>query len=320
MATDPQTRPIGRRVRRFIKPKFCFLLLLALVVVWLGSSAFVAYRLTRRKQPRFAETPPAIENATVAAIEPLVTDDGETICGWFCDVADARWSVLYLHGNGGSLTGSTTRMRELSRAGCDVLAIALRTHGDSTGETNDFGYSAWREVVEAVAWLERREPDQPIVVNGTSLGASAALFASARLGERVSAYILESPLRDLRTAVWNRLDLYLDWGLEYVACAGLMVAGRLVLPHLDEISPFEAAAGVPPSVPVLILYGAEDRHALPEEATAIAARIGAGARTVAIPGAAHVNLYSVDAALYWKTVVAFLDELATARQRVGIDP
>ena len=45
------------------------------------------------------------------------------------------------------------------------------------------------------------------------------------------------------------------------------------LPHLDEISPIEAIAGIPSSVPVLILAGEADPLARPEEARALLDRV-----------------------------------------------
>ena len=62
-----------------------------------------------------------------------------------------------------------------------MLLITLRAHGDSTGALNDIGFGARHDVVAAIDFLERCRPGRPIVVHGASLGAAAALFASAEL-------------------------------------------------------------------------------------------------------------------------------------------
>src|SRR5439155_260158 len=78
--------------------------------------------------------------------------------------------------------------------------------------------------------------------------------------------------------------------LDRVANAGFSVAGPAVLPDADRISPLEAAAGVPPGTPVLVLAGGADRHATPDEARAIADRLGPAAELVVIDAAGHLVL------------------------------
>ena len=168
--------------------------------------------------------------------------------------------------------------------------ISLRAHGDSSGDFNDIGYSARHDVVAAVEFLEENHPGRPIVVMGVSLGSAAALFASQELGLRVHGYILESPYQDLKTAVWNRTQTYLPPVLAQLGYAGLRLVGPVFLPHLDEISPIEAIAGIPSSVPVLILAGEADPLARPAEAKALLQRVAAHGDLLLFPGAGHHNL------------------------------
>src|SRR5207245_6234762 len=98
-------------------------------------------------------------------------------------------------------------------------------HGDSSGTYNDLGYSARHDVLAAVAYLEQRRPGRPIIIQGTSLGAAAAIYAASDLGDRISGYILECPYRDVRTAVRNRTTAYLPFLVDRLAYAGLTLAG-----------------------------------------------------------------------------------------------
>ena len=158
-------------------------------------------------------------------------------------------SVLLLHGNGGCRTSCLGRAEILARAGCTVLLISLRAHGDSTGQRNDIGQSARQDVFAAVDFLDRSNPGTPIVIHGTSLGAAAAVFASHELGTRVQGYILESPYQDLKTAVRNRteneLPPILDWiayrGLLAIAPAGLTRAREDFSARGDRRNPFQCA-------------------------------------------------------------------------------
>lgn len=293
MSNDSQKKP--RRRRRWLKR----LLVLAVlgVVLWLGSSYAVAYRLTRRPHPLAPEPVPALPWAADVRAFRLATTDHQDLGAWFvpgpADRPD-RPAVLLLHGNGARRGACVAEAELLHDAGSPVLMVTHRAHGDSTGDVNDIGFSARRDVVAAVEWLEQNQPGRPVVLWGQSLGAAAGLFAVEELGSRVRGYVLECPYRDLRTAVRNRLDNHLPPVLDRVADAGLSLMAPLVLPDIDRISPLEASANVPPGTPVLILAGGNDTRARPDEARAIAERIGPRADFVLIEKGGHLELLKAD--------------------------
>ena len=270
------------------------------LAAWLGSSYCVAYRYTHRAQPIVDETIPAIAWGHIDPLR-LTTSDGEQLGAWFIAGRAEQPVVLFLHGNGACRSTSLAPAELAASAGCAVLTVTLRAHGDSTGELNDFGFSARHDVVAAVDWIEKNQPGHRIVVFGQSLGAAAAIFAAKQLGTRVSGYILESPFRDVRSAVWRRLQLRLPWGLDWVAYAGLSTVSPWVIPNLDRISPLAAIDTIPSSVPVLILAGSADRRVPLDETRAIANRISTHARLVAIAGD-HLQLDQADPATYRSAV------------------
>jgi len=187
--------------------------------------------------------------------------------------------------------------------------ITLRAHGDSSGDFNDMGYSARHDIVAAVEFLERRLPDNPIVIHGLSMGGAAAVFASGELGDRVRGYILESPYQDLKVAVRNRLENALPPILDRIAYLGLLVVSPLVLPDLGKISPFHAVSGMPASVPVLILAGGEDPVARPDEAQAILDRVRSHGKLVLFEHAGHMNFPETYPDLYQRAVLGFIREI-----------
>ena len=194
----------------------------------------------------------------------------------------------------------------LAAEGCTVLLVSLRAHGDSTGEFNDIGYSARHDVIAAVEFLERYRPGKPIVVLGTSLGAAAAVFASGELAHRVAGYILESPYKDLKTAVRNRTENALPPGLDWIAYRGLLLVSSWILPDLNKISPLAAIGGIPGDVPVLILAGGDDRHARPEEAQALHDRVRAHGRLIVFEHGGHMNFPYASPERYRKAVLEFI--------------
>ena len=77
-------------------------------------------------------------------------------------------------------------MEWLAEADFNVLAITFRAHGDSTGQTHDFGWSERLDVIAAVRFLQEEFPQQPVYIQGRSLGAAAAIFAAGELKEEVA--------------------------------------------------------------------------------------------------------------------------------------
>ena len=200
--------------------------LAVVLLVWLVASFQVAYRLTHRPLARFEEPAPRV---AWGALEEhhLKTGDGEEIGAWFVDGRDDKPSVLLLHGNSGSRKTSLSRAAVFASAGCAVLMISLRAHGDSSGHYNDIGFSARRDVYAAVEFLNNRRPGRRVLVMGTSMGAAVATFAAAELGHRVDGYILESPYQDLKTAAWNRTDVYLPPVVSHAVYLGFSAIGPL---------------------------------------------------------------------------------------------
>jgi alpha-beta hydrolase superfamily lysophospholipase len=281
-------------------------------VFWLHSSLLFVYVMTRRPHVRFAEPAPDVAWATFEEHQ-LTTSDGHTLGAWFCRRPANGPCVILLHGNRGCRHDVLPAAEFFAKEGCAVLLVSLRAHGDSTGESNDFGYSARRDVIAAVEFLEKKRPGRPIVIKGISMGAAAAIFASAELGERVSGYILESPYRDLHQAVRNRTSMFLPPILDRVAYIGLALAGRVILPDADRIAPIEYVQGIPPSVPALFLSGTKDKRARSWEAQALCDRIADHAHLALFEGAGHGNLFLADPHRYAEVVTPLLHKVGSGR-------
>jgi alpha-beta hydrolase superfamily lysophospholipase len=291
--------------RRF---KLGLILLSVPLTFWLLASLAVAYRLTRRSQPPFPEPLPTADTGRFES-HRLKTIDGQEIGAWFEPGAENAASVLLIHGIGASRSACLSRAKILASRGYSVLMITLRAHGDSTGDFNDMGYSARYDIVAAVEFLERRLPDNPIVIHGLSMGGAAAVFACGELGDRVRGYVLESPYRDLKVAVWHRIKNALPPILDRIAYLGLLVVSPVVLPDLGMNSPVDAVSGIPSNVPVLILAGGEDPVARPDEAQAIFDRVRPHGKLILFEHAGHMNFPETYPDLYQRSVLGFIREI-----------
>jgi alpha-beta hydrolase superfamily lysophospholipase len=272
---------------------------------WLAVSTVVAYKLTRRPRPPYVETVPEVPWGAIESLR-LRSSDGVDIGAWFTPGGREGPSVIILHGYNGSRKESIPLTEMLVHAGCSVLAITLRSHGDSGGEGNDIGYSARHDVVAAVDYVEQRRPGRPIYIDGTSMGAAAAIYAGGELQTRVAGYILECPFRDIRSAVRNRTRAFLPFPLGDIAYLGLDVVGPVFLPEINRMSPVDRIAEIPQSVPLLIMAGGRDNRARPEEVTAIYERAVDHARLIVFPEATHGGFYLPGGAIYRDAVLQFL--------------
>jgi fermentation-respiration switch protein FrsA (DUF1100 family) len=278
---------------------------IALTLAWLALSLVVALKYTGRGRPPFDEPAPEI---AWGHIEPLRlhTQDGEELGAWFIDGRPEKPTILFLHGNSSCRSNCLPIGQALAANGDSVLLVTMRAHGDSTGSLNDFGYGARYDVMAAIGWLESNHPGRRIVVWGQSLGSAAALFAAGEIGMHVSGYVLECPYKDIYSTVWNRLQMRLPLVLDRVAYWGLLAVSPVVLPQASGLSPLEASANIPKSVPVLILAGSNDGRAPPDDARKIAGRIGEHARLVIFDGADHLGLQAADPGRYQAMIGEFI--------------
>jgi len=291
--------------RKWLK-RFAIYFALA-ATLWLLASYAGVYWLTRRPHAVFAEPLPELSWGKAQSFR-IATADGEELGAWFIDGRADQPLVLLLHGYRGCRRNCLPQAKIAADAGCPVLLISCRAHGDSTGDKCDVGYTSRKDVVAAVEWLRQRHPGRPVIVWGQSQGAAAAIFAASELNDQVAGYILECPYRDLRAAVWHRMEFYLPPIVRNVAYAGATFVAPLILPEVDDISPVKEASSIPKSARVLILAGEKDWRAPPDEARAIHARVQAPSRLLIVPGADHVRFAKANSQLYQEAVLQLIGE------------
>jgi alpha-beta hydrolase superfamily lysophospholipase len=282
---------------------FAFVFLLA---GWAVSTLAVTWSLTHRFRQQHPETPLEVSGSDRADLT-LSTSDGETLGAWLFPGREDRPVAIVMHGNNASRTQSRPTIELLARRGCTVLAVTLRAHGDSTGSVNDIGWSARRDVVAAVGFVEQRFPGRPIVVCGRSMSSAAAIFAAGELGHRVAGYWLEQPYNSLETAAWRRLQAQLPPIFDAVAFAGMRMWGLALLPvSLAEIAPVKCICDVPEGCPLVILSGDADLNLPLADVEQLFEQLKDRARLVVFPGAGHVGLPEKNPTLYEEEFDAFL--------------
>ncbi len=155
------------------------------------------WQLLYRPAAKVTRTPASVG----LAFDPVgfaATDTGQPrLKGWWVPAAaDApfrRYTVLYLHGQKGNLSGCVDALAALHAAGVNALAFDYRGYGES--EFVHPSEKRWREDTDWVlAYLEQTRQIAPgnIVLDGTELGANLAIETAAAHPE-LAGVVLNDP-------------------------------------------------------------------------------------------------------------------------------
>lgn len=120
----------------------------------------------------------------------LRTPDGETITGWYVPAEDAKWTVLFCHGNAGNISHRLGTLQVLHEMNANCLIIDYRGYGKSSGKPTEQG--TLLDIKAGWDWLvnEQKIDSSQIILFGRSLGGSIAAITAVDL--QPAAVILES--------------------------------------------------------------------------------------------------------------------------------
>ncbi len=132
---------------------------------------------------------PADINLTYEKVA-LKTEDGLKIAAWYIPAENARYTILFCHGNAGNMTHRLDSINLFNEMGLSCLLFDYRGYGDSQGQPTEAG--TYMDATAAWKWLteKRKIPPQRIIIFGRSLGGSIAAHLAGRVEPR--ALVLES--------------------------------------------------------------------------------------------------------------------------------
>ena len=195
----------------------------------------------------------------------IATPDGEHLQVWYLAAKPGQPTIMYLHGNAGSIADRTDRMAFYQRHGLGSLFVSYRGYGTSTGTPSEEGL-----VMDGIAahdWLVQAGiTSENIIVVGESIGAGVA--AQLALKRRLGAVIMEAPFTstmDVARPVywWLPVDLLMKDRFETIAI-------------IDQIK-----------VPLLIVHGEEDEITPVEQGRQLFAKASEPKTLNIIKGASH---------------------------------
>jgi len=172
------------------------------ILYWQGS-----WQLLYHPKAAIARTP-ASASLSYEPIRFATTETGTPqLTGWWLPVADARFTVLYLHGASGNLGDTVDEIAALHRQRLSVFAIDYRGYGQSQ-PARPSEKLLLQDAEWALAWLTvtRGIPAEKVLVYGTGLGANlAAELATepATVHSPLGGAILDQPLENAMAPVFD---------------------------------------------------------------------------------------------------------------------
>jgi fermentation-respiration switch protein FrsA (DUF1100 family) len=253
----------------------------AVVYAAVGLAAY----LGQRKLMYFPDTTrtlPAEVGLTGVAERMIETPDGHRVVAWYGKAKPGKPTLLYFHGNGGSLADRAPRIARFMAEGWGIYLMSYRGYGGSTGSPSEAANVADARLAYH-ALVGEGVPPASIVAYGESLGSGIAVRIAAE--QPVAGVILDAPYTSI---------------VDLAARAYPYLPVRLLLVDRYETARYIAAV----KAPILILHGARDSVIPVEMGRQLARLAPEPKRLVVFPNGGHSDLYidgnnAIDAVRAW---------------------
>jgi fermentation-respiration switch protein FrsA (DUF1100 family) len=118
------------------------------------------------------------------------TEDGLRLTGWYIPAENAKFTVLFCHGNGGNIMHRLDSINLFYKLGLSCFIFDYRGYGESEGRPSEEG--TYLDARSAYEWLTKEKKISPddIILFGRSLGGSIAAQLATKVKAR--ALIVES--------------------------------------------------------------------------------------------------------------------------------
>ena len=217
---------------------------------------------------------------------------GETLEAWSIEQDREPVTVLLFHGYGGSKDSLLGVARDLADRGLDCLLVDFFGSGGSSGSTTTLGVKEGHDVAAALGFARKRWPKHRLILYGSSMGAAAILRSVAHYSAKPDAVILESVFSSLLETTSRRFEL-MDLPPRPLADLLLFWGGLEAGIDARQHRPMADAQAV--RVPALVLHGARDTRATPDQALRVYHALRGPKRLHVAREGGHAPLLYVDA-------------------------
>jgi hypothetical protein len=214
-------------------------------------------------------------------------DDWPMLLAWYARARPGMATILYFHGNAGTLAGRAERVLPYLRHGYGVLLAGYSGYGGNPGAPTETGlYADGRAHLD---WLAAQGiASGQVVFYGESLGAAVAVQLATE--RRVRALVLEAPFASILHSARARFPMFaFDW----------LIKDKFA--NLDKIENIQA--------PLFIVHGGEDRVTAAQFGRMLFDKAKEPKAALWLEGAGHNDLAQFGMV---EAVVKFLDGMGTA--------
>ena len=171
------------------------------------------------------------------------TADRLLLHGWFIPAPNAKFTVLYCHGNGGNMMYFLNTVNFLNKLGLNCFIFDYRGYGESQGAPSENG--TYLDARAAYRWLTKKKSVAPqqIILFGWSLGGSIAAYLATK--SKSAGLVIENAFTSysaigqkffpyMPVKLFARFDYPTIDYVRKVTCPVLVIHSKN-----DEIIPFE---------------------------------------------------------------------------------
>ena len=167
----------------------------------------------------------------------IKTKDNINLKGWFHLKDLKKKTILFFHGNAGTLDNRIYKLNFLGNLDVNFLIIAWRGYSGSSGKPSEFGL--YQDAKSALNWLNSKGiTDDKIILYGESLGTSVAIEVGQN--RDFAGIILEAPFTSM-----------IDIGKKYYPIFPVKLLLKDKYVSKNKIKNVKS--------PVLVLHGKEDK-------------------------------------------------------------
>ena len=217
----------------------------------------------------------------------LPTIDGLVIESWYAKSASGKSTIIFFHGNAGTLADRAYKARLFMDAGYGVVLAGYRGFGRNDGKPTEQGL--YRDAQAVFNFLENEDidsGDKPggLVLYGESLGSGIAVqmarefaeLADATGANRITGVILEAPF----TSMSDAANYHYPW----------LPTQILVWDRFDSIEKISSIG-----VPLLVIHGRKDRTVPFEQGEKLFSVASDPKQALWLSDAGHVDVYDFGA-------------------------
>jgi fermentation-respiration switch protein FrsA (DUF1100 family) len=190
---------------------FVFDVLIAVAGIYLAGLGYL-WATQRGHVFRPGLGPLDLTGSTVASYmraESITTSDGLMLTAWYAPAQPGQRTLVYFHGNAGTLGDRHERVIPYLERGYGVLLVGYRGYGGNPGLPSERGlYQDGRAHLD---WLARHGlQGDALILYGESLGAAVAIEMA--LERKAASVVLEAPFASIVLSARARYPIFaFDW-------------------------------------------------------------------------------------------------------------